>query len=413
MLAERADVVEGALPLDVVAVGIVDRSAPVGADERGVVTGRIGPRLVALHVVGEEIVPLEPLDGEDVERSANVCAEVVGGVVLGPLVDHGHGVEVVHADDAAVTARLLVGGVVDGFGGVVEERLPECVVIGWLGVAPGVEGVVVEVEPSVEHRLADVGLEHVLVGRVAALQALVLLDIENGAVGELVGTARESDAVLVADGGAGDFVEPVGVVAVERPGVGGGVVVDGVLELPGRHGLGAVQHGLDAHLSVVFQRSGTFAGALGRDDDHAVGTPRAVDGGGRTVLEHVDALDLLEVDVADVGAHDAVDDDQRTLPGGEGVGAAQHDLERSGRVAAAGIGDRETGDLALQEPCGGGERTGVHVVAAETGDRTGQLLFGGRAVADDHHGVERTRFLGQLHVDGRARADGFLDGVIP
>ena len=49
--------------------------------------------------------------------------------------------------------------------------------------------------------------------------------------------------------------------------------------------------------------------SLGGDDNHAVGTCRTIDGGGRSILQHVYALYVVGVDLV-VAAWKAVDDKQ-------------------------------------------------------------------------------------------------------
>ena len=217
----------------------------------------------------------------------------------------------------------------------------------------------------------------------AALDTLVLLDVQNRTVRELLRTSRNGDAVLVAYRRAGDLVEPVGVIAVKRTHVRRREVSDRILELLGRHRHGTVQDALYADLSVILDRCRTGLGALGRDDNNAVRASRTVDGGSRTVLQHVDRLHLLEVDIAHVGTDNSVDYDERALACGQRIGTAQHDLVRAVRVTSVGIRDRKTGHLALEQSGGIGEGTRIEIVALEARYRSGNLLLGGLAVTDE------------------------------
>lgn len=95
-----------------------------------------------------------------------------------------------------------------------DERLLECGGVRGIVFAVGDEEVHVDINPSLEQALADVGASGNLFEIIAALNALCLLVVERSEVGEFLGTAAKRECVLVADGGTGDFVEPVGIGAI-------------------------------------------------------------------------------------------------------------------------------------------------------------------------------------------------------
>ena len=190
--------------------------------------------------------------------------------------------------------------------------------------------------------------------------------------------------MLVAERGAGDGFEPVGVISIKVDGLGGGIVLDGVLKLLGGHRPRTGSYRLHGYLAIVLHGGIAAAGALGGDDDHAVGAAGAVDGGCGAVLEHVHRFHLLEVDAADVGVNHTVDDDERSLACGEGVGASEQELERCLRVSSVRIDHGKACHLALEHAACIGVSTHVQIFCLEAGDGTGYLFLGGFAVADDH-----------------------------
>ena len=325
---EKTGVLEHALPLKVGGGGVGDVGLAIFADEAGIVLGAVFAALVALGLPAHEVVPFEALHRKHVEYGAHRGAEGVDVSFVVALVEHGHGVVVVHgAVDTVVATRKGVVGIVDWLGGVVHEGLTEDVVVGRGVLAVEVVEVVVEREPAFEGLLMDVALDEVFAHVVLLQQTLVLFDVGHGTMAERLAAARHRKAVLVAERNAGDLFEPVGIGPVERADVTGGILVDHVLELGGGEGHRARGDRLHAGLAVVFDRSLACLGPAGGDDDNTVGAAGTVDGGGGAVLEHVDGFDLLEVDAADVGIGHAVDDDERALTGSECSGASEQQFE--------------------------------------------------------------------------------------
>ena len=269
------------------------------------------------------------------------------------------------------------------------EGLTEDVVVGRGVLAVEVVEIVVEREPAFEGVLMDVALDEVFAHVVLLQQTLVLFDVSDGTMAECLTAARYRKAVLVAERDAGDLVEPVGVGAIEGTDVAGGILVDHILELGGGERHGARSDRLHAGLAVVFDRSLAGLGPAGGDDDNTVGAAGTVDSGGGTILEHVDGFDLLEVDAADVGIGHAVDDDERALTGSERSGASEQQFEGRVRIAAVGVGHRQTGHLTLKHSGSRGEGAFIEVVDPEADHGAGEFLFGGAAVADDYRFLEK------------------------
>ena len=257
----------------------------------------------------------------------------------------------------------------------------------------------------------DIGLEQVFVYVVFLQQALVLLDVQHRAVGEFLVAAGNRKAVLVADRRAGDLLEPVGFGTVEGTGTGRGILLDDAGELTGRQRHCAGGNGLDRHLAVIFDRGLSAACPACGDDNDTVGTACTVDCGRGAGLEDVDGLDLLEVDVADVGIDHAVDDQQRALSGFERAGTTEQKLEGGVGVAAVGVVDGQAGHLALEHSGSGGEGAFVEVVRLQAGHGAGDFLLGRLAVADDD-GLFQHRGRRGLQLDGKSALAGGREGVV-
>ena len=149
------------------------------------------------------------------------------------------------------------------------------------------------------------------------------------------------------------------------------------------------------HLAVILDRCCSALGALCSDDDYTVRTACTVDGCCGTVLEHVDGLDLLEVDGPHVSSGHAVDDHKRSLACHECVGTTEEDLERSIRVTSVWVGHCKTRNLSLEHTCRRGECTDVQVVCLEADNGSGNLFLGSLTITDGYrlvkYGVRRKR----------------------
>lgn len=121
----------------------------------------------------------------------------------------------------------------------------------------------------------------------------------------------------------------------------------------------------------------SFRGRLGRDEDHAVGTPRSVDCRCRSVLQNLDRFDVRDVDLREVAriAHrEAVDYDKRSVGTFERAVAADTD-DRSRTRILRGVQHLKTCGPALKQAV---DRSGGEVVERAHFDgshRTGESLF--------------------------------------
>ena len=114
---------------------------------------------------------------------------------------------------------------------------------------------------------------------------------------------------------------------------------------------GTGRNGLYRYLTVILYRCAAALCALGGDDDHTVCTACTVDCSCGTILEHVDGLDLLEVDGPHVSSGYAIDDDERSLSCHEGICTTEENLERCIRVTSVRIGHSKTCNLSLEHSC--------------------------------------------------------------
>ena len=292
---------------------------------------------------------------------------------------------------------------------------------------------------------------------VTLADALLTGVVAGNVVARTLGAAADGNVILLANALAGDLVQPVGPDTL-TPGVhlgvgyqtvvGGGIKagivtpvlvcitgVTGSLE-----GLEAVaQEGLlvgnhlrhagpvgQAHAGVHAHDRGLGGALLGGDDDHTVRSTGTVDGGGGSILQHVDGLDVGGVDRVDrtVGQH-TIDNEERLVhalcTGGHAGtgrdGVLTTDRHRSG-VVTGGARSRsviQTCHLAGQ----GGEgvrvrqRSHVGVVAiVHAGDGTGNVALAGGTITNHDYIIEEQVVLGKLDVNRLLAGDSdFLAGV--
>ena len=213
--------------------------------------------------------------------------------------------------------------------------------------------------------------------------------------------------------------------------------VDGVEALADAAELFAIGRDVDLFAELVHVYAGAerdlrfaYCPALGRDDDYPVGGAGAVHSGGSGSAEHIDALDILGIDVGkSVGAHfsgtgadgdlrdvgrrvahdDAVDDVERVRIAADGVDPAQADGEAARGVAGV-LCHLGACDFALQ---GGEEVVGTALlegIGVDDVDGIAQLATGGlegRTRHDDLVEGKRVFFKGDVQVE---LAVGIVDG---
>ena len=161
--------------------------------------------------------------------------------------------------------------------------------------------------------------------------------------------------------------------------------------------LGHLRHLLPAVGCAKVHLGLSLASALRGDNDDTVGATCAVDGGRRSILEHVDALNLRGSDVADARHREAVDDVEGGVVLREGAAATYAYLHVGVGRAFRG-GDVHAGELAGQ--CLGDvrHRDVGEVLRLHGRDGPGEVAFLHRAVADDHDLVECLGIFLQRHV---------------
>ena len=135
---------------------------------------------------------------------------------------------------------------------------------------------------------------------------------------------------------------------------------------------------IDAHLSG--------RAPLGGDDDHAIGSGRTVDGRGRSVFQHIHALNVVGIHFV-VVARKSVNDEQRGVIAIDGAGTAEEHFHAATQLTAR-LGDVEAGHLALQRlhHIVGGRDGDIFRLHGGYGSRQVFLLY--RAVAYHNHLVE-------------------------
>ena len=268
------------------------------------------------------------------------------------------------------------------------------------------------------HVAAAVGLHHaVLVG-----------EVSGDVVFDVASASRERQRVCLRESRADGFRLPVGVDAAAHLGqalvifgihrAGGAVVESGQtlqLQLLGRvaevvaRQVGKAEVGRERVADA--QRS--LFHALAFDDDDAVGRVFAIEGRGRSILQDVHALDVVDVDVIEVlqCRFHTVDDHQRGVEagfvvGGERRGAADDQVGDVVRVGTHRIvlvyldGWVENGER-LKHVVG---RDAQELLGGDGACRAGECLFGAGEESVDHHLVHRGGVF--LHDDGHARRGG-------
>ena len=224
--------------------------------------------------------------------------------------------------------------------------------------------------------------------------------------------ARDVHGVVGDHGRPEDFVLPVGVPHVGCDLLGREdrrLVVDAGLLVQIGHVFVAAQHvhllveGLDADAAVVAHPDFALLGALRRDDHHAVGSPRTVDGRRRGVFENLHRLDVRRVDHVDV-ARKSVDDPQGFVVALDRVGAADADLDgRSG--LSVELVDLHARDTSLERLRHRDVGEFVDQVALDLGHGSREVAFALYAVADYDQFVHHETALREFDVECGAAVD--------
>ena len=203
-------------------------------------------------------------------------------------------------------------------------------------------------------------------------------------------------------------VGPVGIGLAVPPAVGdeflaGAQEAGGVLEvdvLLRVHHLGVVAEGAPRELVVVEDLAVLALGAaLGGDEDDAVTGLRAVDGGGRGILQDFHGLDHGRIQILDVVHLQAVHDEERS-EAGAAVGGDTADADVGFLARRAGIRiDLDAGGLALQGRGRVGRGTVHQFLRTDGRHGTGQVALALDTVTDDDRFVEELGVLLEDHLE--------------
>ena len=272
-------------------------------------------------------------------------------------------------------------------------------------------------------------VERVVAAVVALHDAVFVAETQRRAVVDLLGAAAQRKRMGVAErhaqrgaypvgvDAAADVLQFVGVGFVHRP-VGRFVEACQPFQLQFLSGIGQVyrtQVG-DAQFGneVVAQTGFAVRHLLAFDDDHAVGGAVAVDDGGLSVFQNVDALDLVHVEVVKLLHRDfgAVEDDERVVVGfllgrgGDGVRTADQDFGNGVGVRAEGVVlyDHHARGHGAQGRHEIGVRDRNELFALDRGHRTGERALVAREHTVDHHVLDLRTALLELHFEPFHRA---------
>ena len=156
--------------------------------------------------------------------------------------------------------------------------------------------------------------------------------------------------------------------------------------------------GREVHVDLAF-----LAGALGGDDDDTVGGAGAVDGGCGRVFQHVDALDVVGVEVIDASFHrQAVHHEERV-----GLGVHRADAA-DGHLAAIG---RETCHAAFEVLHQARAVALLDLLGVDRGDGARNFLLLDFLITCDDRTFDEHAAVGHLHVELCASVQRLGDGV--
>ena len=356
------------------------------ADAAGIV---VGYRQERRSVVAIVLLLVHTLDG-----GGDGNGSIGNGVLETAVTGGGAGIlDAVGAATAHVGAGIADVGVDGSMGRCLEVALEGEVVTAVSGA--GHDGLV-----------AHVGIAD---GPVHALAASA-----HGEVGGEGGTGLSEDGLDPVVGGHALVQVDILEVAEVRVVVGGEVVTDDaqlILELHvvvGVHSLdGAlVGHGLETPVSIELDRNLlAFLGALGGDNHNAVGTTGTVDGGGESILEDVNGLDLGGRNVVDGFHREAVHDVEGAAVLGDGTAAADADLDIGVRVTFRGH-DGHTGHLTGERLRHGGHGLLGQFVRADGGDGSQEVAALDGGITHHNHLVQEGLVGLQDHVDFALAVNG-------
>ena len=403
----------------------------------GHINGTLGTGVVQTQVQ----VNTEVFEAVDLVVELGVAHKTlgVGNVDLvveeGHRVLAGHGVAVVNGEGTLAVVppavAIQTGRVVNGLGGVISHGGTHGTGVGKAVVHIHTLGVEVHRQVLVQEGRSE-GDGQGLTGHVGGLEGTVLVVITKRytprhiELGALTYLAGHGSVAFQGAGQAEDFLLPVGVFLTQGL-VGGAAGTVHMNHQPAEfhtvqhiHILGVLAQGA-GEVHVYVNLVVVLGALLGGDDDNTVGCTGTEDGGGRSVLQHGEALDIGRVDGGQRVCHavdaylrdgEAVDHDQRVVVGLQGGAATDTDGVAGTRSTITG-GHHHTGALTLQEGSRGSGDTLVQLVGLHSGDRTGHIVLLYGTVTDDHHLVQEMGILfegnGCGHVLGRKALGGVAD----
>ena len=162
---------------------------------------------------------------------------------------------------------------------------------------------------------------------------------------------------------------------------------------------------------VVTYRNTAGLRTLRGDEDNAVRTAGTVDGGGGSVLQNVDGLDLFRRDVRKRSGH-AVDEDERVVALGDGVTTTDAD-GRGGTRGTRTRGNANAGETSLDGLGRIGDRHLGDLLAGDRSDGTRQVATLDLLVTDENDFVQEKGILFEGEVErSLSRGRGELDVLV-
>ena len=175
-------------------------------------------------------------------------------------------------------------------------------------------------------------------------------------------------------------------------------------EVGGRHHVDLPRHVRDAPRGGGVECRLTLLAAFCRDENDAIGTACTIDGGSRSILQHLHRFYLVGVDMVHVVHNQTVDDIQRAY----GVERADTTyLHLTHDAGLTGCRDRDAWHLSLQHLIDIGRSCLVGLLHVDYTDGTCQVGLLLNAITDDDNIFERLYVAFHLYVDARPAASGY------
>ena len=145
----------------------------------------------------------------------------------------------------------------------------------------------------------------------------------------------------------------------------------------------------ESNISIVCDRCRciTLTG-LGGDDNHAVGTTGTIDGGGRSIFQHVDRGNVLRGYRGQVTL-DTIHQDQWFQAANQCGDTTETDARCCFRITA-GINNCQTGNLTFYQFGSVTDLTGVEVLSFYGSNSRGNISLTLGTVTDDNHFIQQS-----------------------